>query len=257
MRKILLSLVALFLFNASANAATTIIENYEAIKLKQDMIKLYMLKGATIESSKLNEYTFTINNSFASIWDNYLYKKKITIVQYNKDCLVNLEGTLSSSFCRNAKLLPFVEQKELEVLKVELKGGYTYGLSYFIKQGLLKNEKYMSDGLDTNGTPLKINNSNIAESPYLYYIVPKSTIRGPKLISTSYSAKEQGLKAKNRIVKINGKHVSQYKTEELWQLLNPTKANQTIKVGYKEKCGAKVKYATLQSKYQKPILENL
>ena len=27
------------------------------------------------------------------------------------------------------------------------------------------------------------------------------------------------------------------------------KANQIIKVGYKEKCGGKVKYATLQSKY--------
>lgn len=82
-------------------------------------------------------------------------------------------------------------------------------------------------------------------------------IRGPKLISTSYSAKEQGLKAKNRIIEVNDKHVSQYKPEELWQLLNPTKANQTIKVGYKEKCGGKLKYAVLQSKYQKPVLENL
>ena len=51
--------------------------------------------------------------------------------------------------------------------------------------------------------------------------------------------------------------MKQYKPEELWQLLNPTKANQTIKVGYKEKCGAKVKHVTLESKYQKPILENL
>ena len=34
MKKILLSLAALFIFNASANAATTIIENYDATKLK-------------------------------------------------------------------------------------------------------------------------------------------------------------------------------------------------------------------------------
>ena len=37
MKKILLSLAALFLFNASANAATTIIENYDAAKLKNDI----------------------------------------------------------------------------------------------------------------------------------------------------------------------------------------------------------------------------
>lgn len=115
----------------------------------------------------------------------------------------------------------------------------------------------MTDGIDSNSVPIRISDSNISESSYIYTIVPKSTIRGPKLISTSYSAQEQGLKAKNRIVEINSKHISQYKPEELWQLLNPTKAGQTIKVGYKEKCGGKVKYATLQSKYQKPILENL
>ena len=52
MKKILLSLAALFLFNASANAATTIIENYDATKLKQDIIGIYALKGAVIESNK-------------------------------------------------------------------------------------------------------------------------------------------------------------------------------------------------------------
>ena len=55
MKKFLLSLAALFLFNASANAATTIIENYDATKLKNDIIGIYALKGAVIESNKLNE----------------------------------------------------------------------------------------------------------------------------------------------------------------------------------------------------------
>ena len=64
MKKLLLLLAVLFLFNASANAATTIIENYEATKLKQDIIKIYALRGALIESNKLNEYTFTINDRF-------------------------------------------------------------------------------------------------------------------------------------------------------------------------------------------------
>ena len=45
--------------------------------------------------------------------------------------------------------------------------------------------------------------------------------------------------------------------EELWTLLNPTQAGQTIKIGYKEKSGGKIKTVTLKSQYQKPILENL
>lgn len=58
MKKILLSLAALFLFNASVNAATTIIENYDAAKLKNDIIGIYALKGAIIESNKLYEKEF-------------------------------------------------------------------------------------------------------------------------------------------------------------------------------------------------------
>ena len=257
MKKILLSLAALFLFNASANAATTIIENYDATKLKQDIIKIYALRGALIESNKLDEFTFTIKQGFSTGWDNYLIKKDITIIQNNKDCIINLNAFLSSSFYRNLKIAGYVETKELNVLEKELKGGYTYGLSYFIKPCIEVNKKYMSDGIDSNGVPIRISDSNISEPRYMYTIVPKSTIGGPKLISTSYSAKEQGLKAKNRIVEINDKHIKKYKPQELSTLLNPTKAGQTIKVGYKEKCGAKVKHVTLESKYQKPILENL
>lgn len=147
--------------------------------------------------------------------------------------------------------------KELYILKKDLKGGYTYGLNYFIKLKAKPNKDYMSDGIDSNGTPTRISNSNDAESVYFYNVVPKSTIRGPRLISTSYSAKEQGLKAKNRIVEINDKHIKKYTPEELWTLLNPTQAGQTIKIGYKEKSGGKVKTVTLKSQYQKPILENL
>lgn len=257
MKKLLLLLAVLFLFNASANAATTIIENYEATKLKQDIIKIYALRGALIESNKLNEYTFTINDRFSTGWDCYLLKKNITIVQNGKNCILNLDAYLSSSLMKNAKIHGYVEHKELDVLKKELQGGFTYGLSYFIKPAFEINKKHMTDGIDSNGVPIRISDSNISESSYTYTIVPKSTIRGPKLISTSYSAQEQGLKAKNRIVEINGKQVREYKPQELRTLLNPTKAGQTIKVGYKEKCGGKVKYATLQSKYQKPILENL
>lgn len=257
MKKFLLSLAALFLFNASANAATTIIENYDATKLKQDIIKIYALRGALIESNKLNDYTFTIIDRFSTGWDFYSLKKNITIVQNGKNSIVNLDAYISSSLMRNAKIQSYVEHKELNVLKKELKGGYTYGLSYFIKPNLEINKKYMSDGIDSNGVPIRISDSNISEPRYMYTIVPKSTIRGPKLISTSYSAKEQGLKAKNRIVEINDKHIKKYKPQELSTLLNPTKAGQTIKVGYKEKCGAKVKHVTLESKYQKPILENL
>ena len=83
MKKFLLSLIALFLFNASANAATTIIENYDAKKLKNDIIAIYALKGATIEANKLNEYGFTVNDRYYTAWDNYLIKKNINIVWEN------------------------------------------------------------------------------------------------------------------------------------------------------------------------------
>lgn len=248
MKKLLLLLAVLFLFNASANAATTIIENYEATKLKQDIISIYALRDSIIESNKLNEYSFTVKSHYLTIWTGYSFKKTFTIVQNGKNCILTLVN--------NSYIAPY-DAKELFVLKQELQGGYTYGLNYFVKLNPKQNKNYMSDGIDSNGTPTRISNSNNAELVYYYNVVPKSTVRGPKLISTSYSAKEQGLKAKNRIVEINGKHINQYKPEELWQLLNPTKANQTIKIGYKEKCGGKVKYATLQSKYQKPTLENL
>ncbi len=248
MKKFLLSLAALFLFNASANAATTIIENYDATKLKNDIIAIYALKGGIIESNKLNEYSFTVKTNYLTLWNVYHFKKTVTIVPNGKDCILSLMN--------NSILWPY-DVKELHTLKKELKGGYTYGLNYFIKLKTSPNKDYMSDGIDSNGTPTRISNSNDAELVYFYNIVPKSTLRGPKLISTSYSAKEQGLKAKNRIVEINGKHIRNYKPEELWTLLNPTKAGQTIRVGYKEKCGGKVKHATLESKYQRPILENL
>ena len=79
MKKILL-LVALFLFNASANAATTIIENYDATKLKQDIIGIYALKGAVIESNKLNEYSFTVRTRYMTLWSGYQFKKTFTIL---------------------------------------------------------------------------------------------------------------------------------------------------------------------------------
>ncbi len=257
MKKILLSLATLFLFNASANAATTIIENYDAAKLKQDIIRIYASRGAIIESNKLNEYTFTLNDKFSTFWDMYLYKKNICIVQKDKDCILTLEGYLNSTFLKNAKIASYVEAKELFILQKELKGGYIYGLSYFIKPILKVNKKYMSDGIDSNSIPFRISDSNMPESNYLYGFAPKSTIRGPRLISTSYNAQAQGLKSKFRIVEINDKHIKKYKPQELWILLNPTNAGQTIKVGYKEKTGGKIKYTTLQSKYQKPILESL
>ena len=248
MKKFLLLLIALFCINLNVNAATTIIENYDASKLKNDIIGIYALKGAVIESNKLNEYSFTVRTSCLTLWSAYNFKKTFTIVQNGKNCILNLVN--------NSLVWPY-DAKELCVLKQELKGGYTYGLNYFVTINAKQNENYMSDGIDSNGTPTRISNSNDSEVVCYYNIVPNSMIRGPKLISTSYSAKEQGLKAKNRIIEVNDKHVSQYKPEELWQLLNPTKANQTIKVGYKEKCGGRLKYAVLQSKYQKPVLENL
>lgn len=248
MKKILLSLAALFLFNASANAATTIIENYDATKLKQDIIGIYALKGAVIESNKLNEYSFTVKTHYMTLWSGYQFKKTFTIVPNGKNCILSLVN--------NSYIWPY-DAKELYVLKKDLKGGYTYGLNYFIKLKAKPNKDYMSDGIDSNGTPTRISNSNDAESVYFYNVVPKSTIRGPRLISTSYSAKEQGLKAKNRIVEINDKHIKKYSPEELWTLLNPTQVGQTIKIGYKEKCGGKIKHVILESKYQKPILENL
>lgn len=58
-----MSLVALFLFNASANAATTIIENYNAAKLKNDIIGIYALKGAVIESNKLNDILLLLKHA--------------------------------------------------------------------------------------------------------------------------------------------------------------------------------------------------
>jgi len=232
----------------NANAATTIIENYDAGKLKNDIIGIYALKGAVIESNKLNDYTFTVRTSYLTLWSGYNFKKTFTIVPNGKNCILSLVN--------NSLIWPY-DAKELYVLKKELKGGYTYGLNYFVKIIAEQNKNYMSDGIDSNGTPTRISNSNDAEIVYFYNIVPKSTIRGPRLISTSYSAQEQGLKAKNRIVEINGKHIKKYKPQELWTILNPTKAGQTIQVGYKEKCGGKVKHATLESKYQKPILESL
>lgn len=60
MKKLLLLLAVLFFINASANAATTIIENYEAAKLKQDIISIYALRDSIIESNKLNEYSFNV-----------------------------------------------------------------------------------------------------------------------------------------------------------------------------------------------------
>lgn len=67
MRKILLSLVTLFFINASANAATTIIENCEAAKLKQDIISIYALRDSIIESNKLNEYSFTVKSHYLTL----------------------------------------------------------------------------------------------------------------------------------------------------------------------------------------------
>ena len=160
MKKILSLLLVLALSQGITHAAVAKIENYNADKLKEDIIKIYMLNGANVESNKLNDYTFTVNSRFATLWDNYLYKKNITIIQHGKDCLVNLEGFLSSSLYKNAKLLPYIEQKELNVLKTELQGGYTYGLSYFVKPVVQQNKKYMADGIDSNGIPFRINNSN-------------------------------------------------------------------------------------------------
>ena len=248
MRKILLSLVALFFINASANAATTIIENYEAAKLKQDIISIYALRDSIIESNKLNEYSFTVKSHYLTLWTGYSFKKTFTIVQNGKNCILTLVN--------NSYIAPY-DAKELYVLKQELQGGYTYGLNYFVKLNPKQNKNYMSDGIDSNATPTRISNSNDFESVYVYNIIPKSTIKGPRLISTSYSAKEQGLNAKNRIVEINGKRIKNYKPEEVWDLLNPTNANQTVEIGYKEKAGSKIKHVTLHSKYQKPLLEYL
>lgn len=248
MKKLLLVLSVFMLLQCNANAATTVIKNYDAAKLKQDIVGIYALRGATIDSNKLNDYSFSVKTRYLTLWSAYAFKKNFTIVQSGKDCILSL---VTNSY------VSAYDVKELYVLEKELKGGYTYGLNYFIKLKAYPNKTYMSDGIDSNGTPTRISNSNEAASVYYFYITPKSTIRGPKLISTSYSAKEQGLQAKNRIVEINNKHVNKYKAEELWELLNPTSANQTIKIGYKEKCGAKVKHVTLQSKYQKPLLENL
>ena len=187
---------------------------------------------------------------------NFLARMKMKIKAKLKKCNdTGNYGPITGDLMQVARTAS--STKEVRLLKKDLKGGYTYGLNYFIKLKAKSNKDYMSDGIDSNGTPTRISNSNDAESVYFYNVVPKSTIRGPRLISTSYSAKEQGLKAKNRIVEINDKHIKKYTPEELWTLLNPTKAGQTIKVGYKEKSGGKVKHVTLESKYQKPILENL
>lgn len=248
MKKLLFALSLFILAQCNANAATTVIQNYDAAKLKQDIVGIYALRGATIDSNKLNDYSFSVKTRYLTLWSAYAFKKNFTIVQSGKDCILSL---VTNSY------ISAYDAKELYVLEKELKGGYTYGLNYFIKLKANPNKNYMSDGIDSNGTPTRISNSNEAELIYVYNVVPKSTMRGPKLISTSYSAKEQGLKSKNRIVEINDKHINKYKPEELWKLLNPTSANQTIKIGYKEKCGAKVKHVTLQSKYQKPLLENL
>lgn len=248
MKKLLLLMVVLFCFNVTANAATTVIENYDAKKLKNDIIGIYALRGSVVESNKLDEYSFSVRSNYLTLWSGYQFKKTFTIVPNGKNCILSLVN--------NSLIWPY-DVKELYVLEKELKGGYTYGLNYFIKLKAKPNKYYMSDGIDSNGTPTRISNSNDAESVYFYNVVPKSTIRGPRLISTSHSAKEQGLKSKYRIVEINDKHINKYNSDDLWTLLNPTKAGQTIKIGYKEKTGGKVKHVTLQSKYQKPILENL
>ena len=80
MKKILLSLAILFLFSASANAATKIIENYDAAKLKQDIIGIYALKGAVIESNKLNEYSFTVKTRYLTLWSGYQFKEPSSLL---------------------------------------------------------------------------------------------------------------------------------------------------------------------------------
>lgn len=249
MKKFLTVLAALFLAQVSSYAATTIIENYDATKLKQDIIGIYTLRGAVIESNELNKYSFSIKTGYITLWNIRSFRKNITIVPRGKDCLLSL--TTSPYYWQAYDI------KELAVLKKELKGGYTYGLNYFVKTKTSQNKNYMSDGIDSNATPTRISNSNDFEPVYVYNIIPKSMIKGPRLISTSYSAKEEGLKAKNRIVEINGKRIKNYKPEEVWDLLNPTNANQTVEIGYKEKAGSKIKHVTLHSRYQKPLLECL
>ena len=249
MKRFLILFTALLLMQTSSYAATTIIENYDANRLKQDIIGIYTLRGAIIESNEMNKYTFTIKTGYITLWNIRSFRKNITIVPRGKDCLLSLTT--------NPYYWQAYDIKELEALKKELKGGYTYGLNYFVKAKTSQNKNYMSDGMDSNATPTRISNSNDFEPVYVYNIIPKSMIKGPRLISTSYSAKEEGLKAKNRIVEINGKNIRNYKPEEVWILLNPTTANQTVKIGYKEKMASKVKYVTLHSKYQKPLLESL
>ena len=90
MKRFLTVLVALFLVQVSSYAATTIIENYDATKLKQDIIGIYTLRGAVIESNELNKYSFSIKTGYITLWNIRSFRKNITIVQRGKDCLLSL-----------------------------------------------------------------------------------------------------------------------------------------------------------------------
>lgn len=248
MKKFILTVGMLLLFQSGANSATTIIENYDAKTLKNDIVAIYALKNSTIESNKQDKYTFSVRENYNSLWNIYSFKKNITIVQNGKNCILELNTTSFSN--------PY-DARELMVLKRELQGGYTYGLNYFINVKTTINPNYLTDGIDSNGTPMRMSNSNNAEQVYEYAYIPKSIFRGPKLISTSYDAQNKGLKAKYRIVEINGKPICKYAPEMVGELLNPTSANETIEIGYKQKCCSKVQHVKLQSMYQKPVLENL
>jgi hypothetical protein len=257
MKKVLLLFTALFLTMTMANAATTTIENYDSAKLKQDIVKIYALNGASVNSAKSNEYTFSIRNNYSAGNDIYGMEKTFTIVQNGKDCILNLDSYFNYGFMRELKMPSYTDDKELIVLKKQLNGGYTYGLNYFVKPVIVQNRAFMIDGIDTTATAFRMSGTNEPKPQLISYIVPKSTIRGPKLISTSYSANKQGLRPRYRIVAVNGKPVSRYNPIELSELLNPTDAHQTIEVGYKESCFGKVKYTKLQSMYQRPLIENL
>lgn len=193
MKKFLILLLALFLFNANVKAATTVIENYDAKKLKNDIIEIYAQKGSIVEFDDVTENTFTVESRYLKLWGDSNLKKTFTIVQNGKNCILSLDNNTFSWL---------YDAKELQTLKQDLKGGYTYGLTCSVNLNPKQNKNYTLDGVYFKKISRKINNYEDVEIEYYCNIASKYMMSEPKLISSLSNEKEQNLKKKIELLKL-------------------------------------------------------
>ena len=223
-----------FVFTCSYCLAGTagIFDNYKADKLRDKIIKLYVLEGAQVENYVTNANSFSIAKNNVSYGYNFRELYNYTIVQDGKNAVVSLAISSGVGAYSNFANLTSSEQKELERVKGIISGYYSYGLS-FPEKTYFYNE-YNQDGM--------LVQKNV--------IAGSQRFRGFKLTAVSYDAKAKGLYIGDRIIKVNGIKLKKYSRPELAKLFKPTSKDDFIDITYKR--GKIIKDIRINAEFVKP-----